>query len=108
MKQFAAIIISMLIVSTAFADVKIKTKQTMGGQSIENTTYIKGKRSRTESMNGASINITQCDLHRGVQINNATRTYMINEFVQALQNGAQAAPASQNGVVTAGGKITTT
>src|SRR6185369_4669356 len=93
-KTFTAILFSMLIVSTAFADVKIKTKQTAAGQSFENTTFIKGKRSRTETMNGAMINITQCDLHRGVQINPAARTYMINEFIQAIQNGGQApAPA---------------
>src|SRR5690349_8728252 len=105
-----AVIFSLLIASTAFADVKIKTKQTANGQSYENTTFIKGKRSRTESMNGISINITQCDLRRGVQINPATRTYMINEFVQALQSNGQAAPAAadQSGVSQVGGKVTTT
>lgn len=81
----------------------------MSGQSYENTTYIKGKRSRTESMNGMSINITQCDLKRGVQINPATRTYMINEFIQAVQSGSAATPtAGQSAPVTPGGKVTTT
>ena len=109
LSKVTALIFSLLLVSTAFADVKIKTKQTANGQSYENTTYIKGKRSRTESMNGVSVNITQCDLRRGLQINPATRTYMINEFVQAVQSGtAQTQPAEQNGVVQSGGKVTTT
>jgi len=109
LSKLTAVIFSLLSVSTAFADVKIKTKQTANGQSYENTTYIKGKRSRTESLNGASINITQCDMRRGIQINQATRTYMINEFVQAVQTGATSAPTSdQSGVAQSGGKVTTT
>ena len=69
-----AIIFSISIASTAFADVKIKTKQTVGAQSVENTVYIKGKRERTETANGTMVNITQCDLKRGVQMNPAART----------------------------------
>jgi hypothetical protein len=109
LSKLTAVILSLICASTAFADVKIKTKQTANGQSYENTTYIKGKRSRTESMNGASVNITQCDLKRGVQINPATRTYMINEFVQALQSGnANTSGPDQSGAAQVGGKVTTT
>ena len=45
----------------------------MSGQTFENTTYIKGKRQRTEQNMGAMqmINLTQCDLKRGVQMNPA-------------------------------------
>ena len=105
-----AILLSALMMTGAvLADVKIKSKQTVAGQSYENTTYIKGKRSRAESMNGMMINITQCDLHRGIQMNSASRTYMINEFVAAVQAGASANTAAKNdGVVTVGGKVTTT
>ena len=104
-----ALAIAFVATATSFADVKIKSKQTMSGQTYENTTYIKGKRSRAESMNGAMINITQCDLRRGVQINQQTRTYMINEFGQAVQNGGQSVSTTdQNGVVRAGGNVTTT
>jgi len=104
-----AIIVMLAAAITSLADVKIKTRQTMSGQSSENTTYIKGKRSRTESLNGTMINITQCDLRRGVQINSAMRTYMINEFVQAIQsNGQNSVSTDQNGVVQSGGKVTTT
>jgi len=105
---FTAIIFSISVSSTALADVKIKTKQTIGAQSVENTVYIKGKRERTETGNGTMVNITQCDLKRGVQMNPAAKTYLINEFVQAIQTGQTSAPASNDGVVQAGGKVTTT
>lgn len=101
--------IALILAQSALADVKVKTRQTASGQSYENTTYIKGKRSRTESMNGAMINLTQCDLRRGVQINPAARTYMINEFVQATQGATTTRDQrSTSGVVQTGGKITTT
>lgn len=65
---------------TAMADVKIKTKQTMGGQVSENTNYIKGKRQRSEMMNGGIVTITQCDLGRDLQLNTQTKTYMVNLY----------------------------
>ena len=65
-----------------FADVKIKTRQTMQGQTYENTTYIKGKRERSErNMGGMQmVSITQCDLRRDVQLMPAGKTYMITPF----------------------------
>ena len=106
----AAIIMSLTFVSSAFADVKIKSKQTMSGQSYENTTYIKGKRQRTEMMNGAMINITQCDLRRGVQVNPNTKTYMVNPFTVSTETTTTKAATTtdKNGVVQAGGTVTTT
>ena len=53
----AAIMIA--LTGSALADVKIKSKQTRSGQTYENTTYIKGKRQRSEMMNGAMVNITK-------------------------------------------------
>ena len=50
----AILVTGMLSSTVAIADVKIKAKQSMGGQSYENTTYIKGKRQRSESMNGST------------------------------------------------------
>jgi hypothetical protein len=99
----------MAATQTAFADVKIKSKQTMSGQSYENTTYIKGKRQRTESMNGMMININQCDLRRGIQISPQTKTYVINEYHQtdATEPG-KPATTKNDGVVRAGGTVTTT
>jgi len=97
--------------TAALADVKVKSKQTVSGQSYESTTYIKGKRQRSESM-GGMVNITQCDLKRGVQLNNNSQTYMVSPFATATQTTTtkSAAPATDSsGVVqTGGGRITTT
>ena len=101
-------VISLLLSQAAFADVKIKSRQSMSGQSYENTTYIKGKRSRSETMNGMMINLTQCDLRRGIQMNPKAKTYVINEFATASQPGQSTATTDKNGVVQAGGKVTTT
>ncbi|HMT08976.1 MAG TPA: DUF4412 domain-containing protein [Pyrinomonadaceae bacterium] len=103
-------IISILTISgTALADAKIKTKQTVGGQSSENTTYIKGKRQRTEMGNGMLVSITQCDLSRDLQLAPTTKTYTISNYDDGT--GANTGtPTSANGVVKAGGTmyITTT
>src|SRR5688572_24149257 len=105
----AIIITALISSSTALADVKIKSKQTMSGQSYENTTYIKGKRERRESMNGMMVNLTQCDLRRGVQLNSQTKTYIVNSFGDVTPNaGASTAVTDKNGVVQAGGRVTTT
>ena len=106
-----AIIISALLFSaSAFADVKVKFRQTSGGQSYENTTFIKGKRQRSESMNGTMINLTQCDLRRSVQMNAQTKMYMVNAFDEASQATVNKSTAvtDKNGVVQAGGRVTTT
>lgn len=108
--KLAILLVSLVLTQTAFADVKIKSKQTMSGQSYENTTYIKGKRQRTETMNGMMINLNQCDLGRGVQINPQTKTYIINEYQQDTTAAARTtgAAAKSDGVVRAGGTVTTT
>jgi hypothetical protein len=105
----AVIITSIICATTATADVKIKARQTMSGQSYENTTFIKGKRQRSETMNGMMINLTQCDLRRGVQLNSQTKTYMVNPFNDGAQPaGKSTAVVDKNGVVQAGGHVTTT
>ena len=105
----AAIISILTISGTAMADAKIKTKQTVSGQSSENTTYIKGKRQRTEMGNGMLVSITQCDLGRDLQLAPTTKTYTISYYDDGT--GANTGtPTSANGVVRAGGTmyITTT
>lgn len=104
------IITGIICTTTAAADVKIKSKQTMSGQTYENTTYIKGKRQRSESMNGMMISLTQCDLRRGVQLNSQTKTYMVNAFGDAspASTAKTTAVVDSNGVVQAGGRVTTT
>lgn len=104
----AAIIVA--ISGSALADVKIKSKQTMSGQSYENTTYIKGKRQRTEIMNGMMVNITQCDLRRGLQINPTSQTYLVNPFAVSVETTTKPASTTvdKDGVVQSGGIVTTT
>ena len=98
------------IAGSAFADVKIKTKQTMSGQTSENTTYIKGKRQRTEMMNGVMVSITQCDLGKDLRLAPQTKTYTVSYYTDA--NGRPTTPVSQGSAVpvTKGGiiNITTT
>ncbi|HEX6184967.1 MAG TPA: hypothetical protein VFZ44_13865 [Pyrinomonadaceae bacterium] len=95
----------------ARADVKIKSRQTMQGQSYENATYIKGKRQRTESMGGQSVTIQQCDLRRDIQIMPAMRAYTVRPYESAGASAATGAPASgtrQTTERTKGGLITST
>lgn len=95
--------------TAAFADVKVRSKQTMAGQSYENTTYIKGKRQRTETM-GGMVNITQCDLKRGIQVNTNSQTYMVTPFAATTQSTTTTSPSGvdKDGVVQTGGVVTTT
>ena len=85
--QLAILLVSLVLTQTAFADVKIKTHQTVGGQSFEGTTLIKGKRQRTEQNMGGmeTVNITECDLKRSIQIATQAQTYMIDNW-QTAQN----------------------
>ncbi len=91
-----------------FADLKIKSKMTMSGQSYENTTYIKGKRQRAETTNGMMVNITQCDLRRAIQMNPATKTFIINEFGKIEPSEPSAGQKVASQPVTKGGKVVTT
>jgi hypothetical protein len=78
----------------ARADVKIKSKQTAQGQSYENTTYIKGKRQRSEQMGGQMITIQQCDLRRDIQIMTQMRAYTVRPYDDGA---AQASMAPADG-----------
>lgn len=95
--------------SSAFADIKIKAKQTMSGQSYETTTYIKGKRQRNESF-GGMVNITQCDMKRGIQLNANSRTYLVSQFAPTAPTSGKLGTwsADKDGVVQTGGRILTT
>jgi hypothetical protein len=107
--QFAAVLLTLISATAVFADVKIKTRSTSGGQSSESTTYIKGKRQRTE-MGEQMVSIMQCDLRRSVQLAPAAKTFMVSLFDQADAAGA-AAVAKTNGrtetTVVRGGTVTT-
>jgi len=104
---FAILIVTLSI--TAFADVKVKSRMTMSGQSTENTTYIKGKRSRTEQNAGAGtmVTLTQCDMKRSVQLNPQTQVYIINSWendsttpTQTIQSGNTKTEVKKGGVIT--------
>jgi len=105
--RFAFLAILLTISTTAFADVKIKIRQTTSGQSSENTTYIKGKRQRTEMMGGMMVSVTQCDLQRDLQINPQTKTYAVNPYDTGT-GGSAGTVASQTVKSTKGGVVTTT
>jgi hypothetical protein len=50
-----AIVCLITMTGIASADTKVKSRQTSGGQTYENTSYIKGKRQRSETNNGQMI-----------------------------------------------------
>ena len=64
-------------------DFKITIKQTTAGQPIQSTTMIRGLRERSETsinagaFNMNTVNITQCDLRRTIQVNDRARKYLI-------------------------------
>ncbi len=64
----------------ASADTKVKSRQTSGGQTYENTSYIKGKRQRSEMSNGQMIVVQQCDLRRNIQIMPQAKAYIIQPY----------------------------
>lgn len=105
--RFALFIALLTVATSAFADVKIKSRQTASGQSTENTIYIKGKRQRTEAMGGAMVTVMQCDLQRDIQINPTAKTYMINPYDNSMPSGPGTATTTTV-KATKGGTVTTT
>jgi hypothetical protein len=93
-------------------DLKITYRTTTMGQSMENTTMLKGSRERTEMKMGRGfdiINVTQCDLKRIIQISDSAKKYVITP----MDNGDAAPAAATTGPVTSeparrGGVITYT
>lgn len=118
MKKYSILFTLLLIcqagAATALADVRVKSRQTVSGQTYENTTYIKGKRQRTEQNMGGvqTVELTQCDLRRGVRMNPQTKTYLIDPFAEpAGASGGSASPkkpaGGDNVVRVRGGTVTT-
>lgn len=90
----------------ASADVKIKTRQTMQGQTSEDTTYIKGKRQRTERADGAMVTIQQCDLRRDLTMMTDAKTYKVEKYeaagatpLQSVTDKSQAGQTAKGGVI---------
>jgi hypothetical protein len=107
-----ALAITFLITLTgvASADTKVKSRQTSGGQTYENTSYIKGKRQRSEMNNGQMIVVQQCDLRRNIQIMPQAQAYIIQPYDSAANtNSTNTAPtSSQPSATTRGGVVTST
>ncbi len=98
------------VTGIAAADTKVKSRQTSGGQTYENTSYIKGKRQRSENSGGQIITIEQCDLRRNLQLMPAGKVYMINPYDDGTPSGTAkpGTSSAQPGAVTKGGLVTST
>jgi len=104
-----SIICVLTITGICSADTKIKSRQTTNGQTYENTSYIKGKRQRSETNNGRMVVIQQCDLRRNLQIMPAAKAYMIQPYDEPSATTSTTAPnTSQHSAVKKGGVVTST
>jgi hypothetical protein len=105
-----AFIAILAITSGVFADTKVKIRQTMSGQTYENTTYIKGKRQRAEQNMGSTqmVTITQCDLKRSLQIMPVSKTYLVNSWETNQTAPATTTTKTVSVPTTKGGVVTTT
>jgi hypothetical protein len=113
LKTVFTIFCLVVVSGVANADTKVKIRQTSGGQTYENATYIKGKRQRSENNGGQMITILQCDLRRNITIMPQAQTYMIQPFDEPATNTTSAAgtnnqPATKPAPVTKGGVVTST
>jgi hypothetical protein len=99
------------VTGIAAADTKVKTRQSSGGQTYENTSYIKGKRQRSEVSGGQMVTIEQCDLRRNIQLMPAAKVYVINPYDDGTPNTAAKTTATQpapSSAVKKGGLVTST
>jgi hypothetical protein len=108
-------LLSLCLCAVGRADLKVKQRTTNSGQTSESTTMIKGARQRTESSYSADapsqVNITQCDLHRMLMINDTAHRYFVFPFDQgdnASTNTAASAPPVTSAPATRGGTIVIT
>ncbi len=101
-----------------FADVTVRQKMTMSGQSFETTKKIKGSRQRTEQKSGVQgapdfmaqvATITQCDLRRTVQVNDGRKMYFVEPFAESGETDKTPVAAPTGGQTKrAGGTVTIT
>lgn len=109
---FAIILFTVISIATAgqaLADVKIKSRRSMSGQTSESTTFIKGKRSRSEDSIGGmnQVSITQCDLKRGIQLNPQTQMYIISNWDDAMTESSSTRVSGDTKVETRKGGVMT-
>ena len=99
------------VTNIATADTKVKSRQTSGGQSYENTSYIKGKRQRSETSGGQMVTIEQCDLRRNIQLMPAAKVYVINPYDDGTPGSTANTTTTHTATSTAvkkGGVVTST
>ena len=97
--------------ASARADLRIKQRTTMQGQTFESDVAIKGQRQRTEQQLGPmkNISILQCDARRMLNISEATRKYTVTSFVAESAEAANTAAAPARpapGAARRGGVVT--
>ncbi|HEY0764932.1 MAG TPA: hypothetical protein VGD61_21315 [Pyrinomonadaceae bacterium] len=99
------------VTGIAGADTKVKSRQTSGGQTYENTSYIKGKRQRSENSGGQMVTIEQCDLRRNIQLMPMAKAYVISPYDDGTSSNTgntTATHPTQPGAVKKGGLVTST
>jgi hypothetical protein len=107
------------LTSMTLADVTVKQRMTVGGQTIETSRQIKGSRERTEQKIGMGdpdaaafmpqiVTITQCDLKRSVKINDRKQMYFVEPFDLSPSSPRLAADTPRNTVTRQGGTVTIT
>jgi hypothetical protein len=117
----AAFTLIFLLTATAAvsADIKVRQKMTMGGQTFETTKLIKGSRQRTEQkiqMQDAAAadfmpqiaTIMQCDLRRTIQLNDRKKIYLVEPFAEVTTTQTTAPAAKPSGTTKSGGTLTIT
>src|SRR5215467_12386832 len=99
------IALGLVLGSNAYADSRVKSKYTTGGQSTETTVYSKDGRQRFDAGPGIAM-INQCDVQRSIQLFEQRKSYMV--FPAAGQSQEPATPPSTGGLVTYTVNITDT
>lgn len=94
----SAVVILTAAAASARADLRIKQRMSVSGQSIESEVAIKGQRQRTEQQIGPgmkNVTVMQCDLKRMLNIGEAARKYTVTPLAGEADEAAGAtAPAA--------------
>src|SRR6185436_1859824 len=94
-------------------DLKISTRLTVAGNSMQMTTMIKGRRERSETSFGAGatsismVTVTQCDMRRTIQVNDKARKFIVTPMdVDDAPGSAPTTNSSGRGTSGSGGVVT--
>src|SRR5215467_9245353 len=102
------IALGIILGSNAYADSRVKSKYTTGGQSTETTVYTRDSRQRFDAGPGIAM-INQCDVQRSIQLFEQRKSYFVFPTGdQSIQAGTSAPAPSTGGVVTYTVNITDT